>query len=103
MKGNKEIAFNYSISISSTILTPSVGSPGNDQASNNSSGFKGLTGGMRQCDGPFSWEGVGGFWWSSTEYSDLDAFFSFLYFSDSTMRIWPYNKGDGMSVRCVKD
>ena len=48
---------------------------GNDQASNNSSGFTAIPGGMRDYRvGTFNSIGIIGEWWSSTEKSATDAY-----------------------------
>ena len=69
----------------------------------NKSGFSALPGGYRDLSGPFSYFGILGYWWSSTEYStdyawlrtlDYDFSYVFRYFSD---------KDFGFSVRCLRD
>jgi len=79
------------------------GTPGNDPASNNSSGFSGLPGGFRGYDGSFSDVGNKGAWWSSTMYSLNSAWFLTLLCG------WlPIYRGYtylevGYSVRCLRD
>ena len=64
----------------------------------NSSGFTALPSGSRGNNGSFY--DVGG-WWSSTEFTWSDAWYRYLgggyMYKDGT------NKGDGLSVRCLKD
>jgi len=64
----------------------------------NSSGFTALPSGLRGNNGSFY--DVGG-WWSSTEFTWSDAWYRYLggryIYKDGT------NKGDGLSVRCIKD
>jgi uncharacterized protein (TIGR02145 family) len=84
-------------------IDPTPGNIGNDQASNNSSGFTALPGGSRIIDGSFGTLGEVGTWWSSTEQSISYAYTAYLinhlsYLSnDYTIKI------DGGSVRCLKD
>jgi uncharacterized protein (TIGR02145 family) len=69
----------------------------------NSSGFSGLPGGFRYTKGNFNNVGSTGYWWSSTEYSSMDAGIRCL---DNliTYAIRNYsNKEGGKSVRCVRD
>ena len=80
-----------------------AGTIGNDQASNNSSGFSALPGGYRTANGTFIAIGEDGHWRSSTEstvdnawYRSLDFDFAILYRND-------YGKRNGYSIRCMKD
>jgi uncharacterized protein (TIGR02145 family) len=69
----------------------------------NECGFTGLPGGSRYGTGPFNDIGYSGNWWSSTAYEPHDAWFRYLLFNDgSVLKDW-YNKGNGFSVRCVRD
>ena len=67
----------------------------------NSSGFSALPGGCRIHWGKFSVAGEFTFWWSS-EGRQMTAFGVTLN-SDDYARIEQYDKGDGLSVRCIKD
>ncbi len=69
----------------------------------NITGFTGLPGGFRYCDGTFNDVGDYGYWWSSTETGtngahgrNLYSFYNYLYYAH-------YYKAAGFSVRCVKD
>lgn len=77
-------------------ITPNTGG-------NNSCGFNGLPGGLRDITGIFGGKGDSGVWWSLTENSDSDAYLiGFVYNSTSALsRI--INKEAGFSVRCVKN
>jgi uncharacterized protein (TIGR02145 family) len=80
-----------------------AGMPGNDQGSNNSSGFTGRPHGKRNAVGQFLDFGSNGFWWSSSEFNTTDSwFFSIHNNVDSVIIKNSGNKG-GLSVRCVKD
>lgn len=85
------------------ISSSTPGTPGNDSASNNSSGFSGLPGGYRHSNGYFYGIGLGGFWWSSTEYSLNYAWLRNLnYYGTNASRYNDY-KDYGFSVRCVRN
>lgn len=93
-------------SISSTsgwAYAPSFGAPGNDQTSNNSTGFAGFPGGYRYNFGGFNYNGDWAYWWSSTEFDTYSAWFRSLYFNVSTVYSNKSNKVYGFSVRCLKD
>jgi len=85
-----------------------------DPKATNLTGFTGLPGGFRYTDDgfghadyPFDASGFYGFWWSASEYSNIDAqiFYisswdpSFTASTDVTTII----KNGGMSVRCLKN
>ncbi len=83
------------------------GALGIDQARNNSSGFNALPGGgFFQSIIDYGGFAGGGFgtWWSSTEIGSSSAFSRDMIRTSSELgRMTDYNKGDGFSVRCVKD
>jgi uncharacterized protein (TIGR02145 family) len=70
---------------------------------NNSSGFSGLPCGLRFAGGEFDYFGKQVAWWTSSE-SSLDKSFSFRlsYLIDDLSKT-NSRKGDGYSVRCIKD
>jgi uncharacterized protein (TIGR02145 family) len=80
-----------------------TGSIGNDQASNNSSGFSALPGGDRFPYGIFWGTGFEGIWWSATKNDTIDAWNRSLYCSQSTMESGAWSRRIGYSVRCLKD
>jgi uncharacterized protein (TIGR02145 family) len=69
----------------------------------NESGFEGIPGGARSNNGRFL--GMGEFepWWSATEYIDSHAWLHSLYSYNGNLDRSPYNKHDGLAVRCVKN
>lgn len=69
----------------------------------NKGGFSGLPGGGCYSFGGFYYIGDYGYWWSSTETNKLSAFICNLYFYNSDASIIDKNKGDGLSVRCIRD
>ena len=89
---------------------PTAGNVGNDQASNNSSGFTALPSGGRNDAfpraghfGPFGSVGNFGLWWSSTEYSSVSAYYRGMSFNGSLVSRDATSKRYGYSVRCLKD
>jgi hypothetical protein len=69
----------------------------------NSSGFSGLPGGYRNLNGTFNSIGKSGFWWSSTESLTSPARLRNLsYYGGDVSRV-SYSKGEGFSVRCLRD
>ena len=86
-------------------LYGTAGSVGNDQVSNNSSGFAGQPGGARDFYGSFLDLKNFAYWWSSTEFGIDKAYDRYLYFqlSDLYKNDVNFTKQDGFSVRCIKD
>lgn len=80
-----------------------LGTVGNDQASNNSSGFTALPGGYRNNNGPFNYIASWGCWWSSSENMPTSANGRRLSYIYSGVTILVFNKGYGFSVRCIRD
>jgi uncharacterized protein (TIGR02145 family) len=80
------------------------GTVGNNQASNNSSGFTALPGGYRYSDGSYYNVGYNAYWWSSTARPstmsacsrDISYYFSDIFRDFNAMQ-------NGYSVRCVRD
>jgi|GEM_PF-2418962 len=82
------------------------GQVGNDQASNNSSGFNGLPGGARDITNGGEWVGLNSysFWWNTTAFNDPMSYCNGLFSGYDYLRIdEPYQKNAGMSIRCVAD
>jgi len=80
-----------------------VSNVGYDQMSNNSSGFTALPGGYRNFLGAFNYAGRYAYWWSSTEYSDMKAWYRFIHNYYSYSGRSNFRKQNGFSVRCVCD
>lgn len=70
---------------------------------NNSTGFSGLPGGVRNPDGTFGSIGNVGNWWSSGKYNSTYAWKSQLVYNSSILYIGNISMKSGFSVRCVKD
>jgi uncharacterized protein (TIGR02145 family) len=79
-----------------------AGTVGNDQASNNSSGFSALPCGVRS-ENMFRYVGESGGWWSSTEASVTNAYLRGMNYSISNVNRISNNKFLGEAVRCIKD
>jgi uncharacterized protein (TIGR02145 family) len=81
------------------------GTVGNDQSSNNSSGFTAVPAGFRTHEGYYAFSGSFGFWWTVTSSSDnsSDALLRFLQNTSEMLGGTAYNKNKGLSVRCLKD
>ncbi len=72
----------------------------------NSSDFTALPGGYRSTDGSFWYIGEAGYWWTAPAGNDTYAWFRDLYHSYATVDRWSFcgsGRGDGHSVRCLKD
>lgn len=81
-----------------------LGTIGNEQSGNNSTGFSALPGGY--CDfstGNFSGLLNSGYWWSSTAYAENSSRIRNLNYNHTTVAPDGYNMRYGFSVRCVKD
>jgi len=103
----KSMAATYGWDVSSK-----PGAPGNDQTSNNSSGFTGLPGGLRNYDYPNFW-GLGymGYWWTSSlqpstgQYTPAAYYYRGIlnYYTSLDQSLRQGMEATGLSVRCVKD
>ena len=71
----------------------------------NESGFAGLPGGFRysNSNGGFYYIGKNGYWWSSTEFATLTAWFRNLSYKEVDLHLHLYHKRVGFSVRCLRD
>jgi uncharacterized protein (TIGR02145 family) len=98
------------------VADDSLGSVGNDQASNNKTGFTALPSGARLEDGNFYNIGHIGNWWSTTEGGPAfvqgltgiivnvpGAVFRDIYHDYCYVNSYSNNKKYGMSIRCLKD
>jgi uncharacterized protein (TIGR02145 family) len=80
-----------------------AGHVGNDQTSNNSSGFTTLPGGLRFSAGSFGYVGLTGYLWTSTEDSSPNAWLRSITYANANVNRWNTDKKNGFSVRCIKD
>lgn len=80
-----------------------AGTVGNDQASNNATGFTAVPSGYRGELGQFyQLEEYANFWQSDNIYTEI-AFFVYMGYNISTVEYTSYARKLGNSVRCVKD
>jgi uncharacterized protein (TIGR02145 family) len=79
------------------------GNVGNDQGSNNYSGFSGLPAGTRSRVGRFLGTGSNTFWWASTEKDASDAGVLYIYYGGGEVTRGSFSKQYGFSVRCLQD
>jgi uncharacterized protein (TIGR02145 family) len=85
-------------------VSGTLGAVGNDQTSNNSSGFTGFPSGGRFSYGSYGFVGDIGYWWSSTEYSSsTDAYYRYMHYTFSNVTGGHSRKDYGFSVRCSRD
>ena len=80
------------------------GEVGNDQASNNTTGFNAVSGGHRSSrNGLYSRAGEDGYWWSATEGDSTDVWSRRLHYGYANLHRHNYNMSRGFSVRCIRD
>ncbi len=82
-------------------LSSNEGAVGNDQQSNNSTGFTALPGGYRGNGGSFRGIGSFGYWWSAKKHSVASAISYSMHYSDLNWN--SHGQEYGFSVRCVRD
>jgi uncharacterized protein (TIGR02145 family) len=85
------------------ITASTAGYVGNDQTTNNSSGFTIHPAGLRYQSGEFQSIGESSIFWSATTYSPGYAWVRSIYCTDSRVLNQSYYNKEGHSVRCLKD
>lgn len=75
----------------------------NDANGTDDYGYSALPGGYRHGNGNFYGMGSYGFWWSSTELSNMEAFTIFMEKNSDTFIQSHIGKNFGYSIRCIKD
>jgi uncharacterized protein (TIGR02145 family) len=85
------------------IADTTAGNVGNDQASNNSSGFTGFPSGGRFSTGVLNFVNLHGIWWSSTEGSPTFAYFRCIGYIPAQVYRGIFSESYGLPVRCLKD
>jgi uncharacterized protein (TIGR02145 family) len=69
----------------------------------NSSGFSANPAGFRTPKGEFMWIGNYGYWWSSKEFNDINAWYTHLVYDNSSIiKNFSIEKKFGFSVRLIK-
>ncbi len=103
-EGNREY-YSKSLAATSGWETYAVaGTVGNDQSSNNYSGFSALPAGYRYFDGTFKDMGISGNWWSyNGNEPDCFALYWQLGFNSLEMYNYKIEREYGYAVRCLKD
>ena len=66
-------------------------------------GWLGLPGGHRYYYGDFSSIGSRGYWWSSSQVNNYSAWYRILSSSNDYVSSYNNSKGNGFSVRCLRD
>jgi uncharacterized protein (TIGR02145 family) len=69
----------------------------------NSSGFSGIPGGYRLLQGPYSNLEFIGYYWSSSDFVTLSAYYRYIIYDDVDLTRATGGKGNGFSVRCVRN
>jgi uncharacterized protein (TIGR02145 family) len=82
-------------------ITP--GTIGNEQMSNNSSGFTGLPGHHRGYNGTYYSIGLGGIWWSDNESNAAFVLYYSLFCNNSNVGRNYGEKRSGYSIRCLRN
>ncbi len=80
----------------SSLWTPNTGAT-------NESGFSGLPGGNRSNNGFYSSLGYYGYWWSSSEFLEADAWSRGLITNNGIFYRTKYYRQNGFSIRCLRD
>ena len=81
-----------------------AGSVGNEQSSNNTSGFTALPNGIRYgAQGTFCCIIDYGHWWTATGYNSTDAWYRKLHYSFTDLWREASIKKNGQGIRCIKD
>lgn len=76
----------------------------NDSNASNESGFTGLGAGRRLYNGTFQDQLVFGMFWSSNDYTSLNAYFHFLFSANASLSaLNATGRGNGFSIRLIKD
>ena len=65
-------------------------------------GFSALPGGYRHPHGQFYTLRRNLNWWTSTEHSEIDAWYRNIYFDNAGIFRNVYNKNSGFSIRCIR-
>ena len=84
------------------ISDTTVCAAGNNQQTNNSTGFNGLPAGDRNTSGAFGSMGYGTYFWSSS-FSSPNALYRYLIYISTSFGSNSYSPVFGFSVRCLKN
>ncbi len=101
--GNRDF-IGKSLAFTSGWITDALeGNVGNDQITNNKSGFSAVSGGYRYGNGSFNGFGRYGYWWSSSELYLNTAWYRSMSYYSNDMHRDSSSKQNGISVRCLRD
>jgi len=70
---------------------------------NNFANFTAVPAGYRIYDGSFKYLGKYNDFWTSSEYSNTDAWIRYLYYNNNGIYRGTFDKTSGFSIRCIKD
>ncbi len=75
------------------------------EEASNASGFSALPGGLleKPADGSYPYMGEIGFFWSTQEKSNSEAWFRYVKYDNTVLKAGNGKKKYGVSVRCLKD
>jgi uncharacterized protein (TIGR02145 family) len=92
-------------SLSNWNFVSGIGLPGNNDYTEyrNKSGYNGQPAGYRDETGVFSNLGMYSRWWSSTEFSNADAYYFYIFNMNYYTSMNYKSKKIGASVRCIKN
>lgn len=76
---------------------------GSNCNANNEAGFFGLPGGLRSTEGQFMSINDYATWWSTSDFKNDMAYYVYIYCNLGFAIKYYYTKGDGFSVRCIKE
>ena len=80
-----------------------VGQGYGDGAGTNTTGFSALLGGYRNTDTDFYFFHANSYFWTSSQYDATTSSAMILYDYASNINYSVHNRGNGFSVRCIKD
>jgi len=101
--GNPNFIAKAMAATSGWIADTTTGNVGNEQLSNNSSGFSGLSSGGRYSNGIVHFVGLHGIWWSATESISTEAYFRCIGYLPARVFKGVFPKSYGLPVRCIKN
>ncbi|MEX1189566.1 MAG: FISUMP domain-containing protein [Bacteroidia bacterium] len=91
------------LSVAGGKMKTTIGWQSPNTGATNESDFSGIPAGLRNYASLFSGIGAGCFWWTSTEFETVNAYYRYLNYNDSLVLRGLNFKLDGYPIRCVKD
>ena len=102
-KGQGDLVAKSLAAQSGWIADTTAGNVGNDQQSNNSTGFTAYPTGGRIYTGVLEFVGLHAIHWSSTESSPTSAYFRCIGYIPGAVFRGTFKKSYGLPVRCIQD